>query len=199
MIHRSPYFLFFAVIALLGTGCAYTPQKIKLAPAALIAPSDRGQNVIVAVTVSDERPSKKIGQRSDAYGMGAEITSTDDIAAIVSAEIIRGLIAKGYQVAQAGDQAAARLQIEVRLLEYGTSTGFFTGGIHLRSALKAEANVADRVYEKLYRTEREERVAIVPSADTNAEWINRSLAEVIQQMFADDELLDFLSGKEAAK
>jgi uncharacterized lipoprotein YajG len=196
---RFPFSLLLAGIVLLGAGCAYSPQQIKLAPAALIAPSDRGQGIVVAVEVTDERPSKKIGQRSDAYGMGAEITSHDDIAAVVAAEIKRGLIAKGYRVAKPGDKGAASLQVEIRLLEYGTSTGFFTGGIHLRSALKAEANHGGHVYEKLYRSEREERVAIVPTAETNAQWINRSLAEAIQQLFADAALLDFLSAKETTK
>lgn len=182
-----------AVVTAFSSGCAYSPQTVTLAPATLIAPSDRGHGVSVSVSVTDERPSKKIGQRSDAYGMGAEIRSEDDIAAVVAAEITRGLLAKGFQTTSTEPGAAAKLIVEVRLLEYDTSAGFFTGGVHLRSALKARATSGTLAYEKLYRSEKEERVAVVPTAETNAAWINRSLSEVLQQLFSDDALLDFLA------
>ncbi len=198
MQKRIRQFLLFLTLGSLltyGTGCAYSPQKVNLRPVALIAPSDRGAEVVIAVKVVDERPSQSIGNRSDAYGMGAEIRSEDDVTIIVTEEIRRGLLAKGYRLADADTPAEAKLNVEVRLLEYSTSTGFFTGGIHLRSALKAEATRGSGTYEKLYRTDREERVAVVPTAATNAEWINRSLAEAIQMLFSDDALLDFLSGK----
>lgn len=190
---RTPFFLvLISLAAAFSTGCAYSPQTVRLAPATLIAPSDRGHGVSVSVSVTDERPSQKIGQRSDAYGMGAEIRSDDNIAAIVADEINRGLLAKGFQTA-AGSGSAAKLIVEVRLLEYDTSTGFFTGGVHLRSAVKARATAGTLTYEKLYRSEKEERVAVVPTAETNAAWINRSLSEVLQQLFSDDALLDFLA------
>lgn len=192
---RPLIFFVLPLLALLATGCAYSPQTVRLAPATLIAPSDRGQGVGVLVKVEDERPSRKIGQRSDAYGMGAEIRSDDDLAAIVSAEIKRGLVAKGFRTAASAAEGQAVLALEIRLLEYDTSAGIFTGGVHLRSALKAEASKDGNVYEKLYRSEREERVAIVPTAETNAAWINRSLADVLQQLFSDDVLLGTLAGK----
>ena len=182
-----------ALAALFATGCAYTPQQVRLAPASMIAPSDRGQGVAVSVKVIDERPSQSLGNRGDAYGKGAEIRTGDDLAALVAAELQRGLAAKNYAPSATSSTA---LNAEVRLLEYSTSTGFFTGGVHIRAAIKVRAYApGGKTYEKLYRSDREERVAVVPTAEKNEAWINRGLSEVIEQIFADDELLDLLAGR----
>jgi uncharacterized lipoprotein len=182
------------LLAVLGfSGCAYNSQTVRLAPAALIAPSDRGQGIAVAVRVIDERPSQSLGKRGDAYGNGAQITSTDDIARLVADEIKRGLAAKNFSLSET---AGTSLLAEVRLLEYSTSVGVFTGGVHIRAAIKVRAaSSSGKTHEKLYRSDHEERVAVVPTAEKNEAWINRGLSEVIEQIFTDEQLLDLLAGR----
>lgn len=183
----------FALAALFASGCAYTAQSVRLAPASLIAPSDRGQSIAISVKVIDERPSQSLGNRGDAYGKGAEIRTDDDLASLVAAELKRGLAAKNFALS---DGAATSLFAEVRLLEYSTSTGLFTGGVHIRAAIKVRATApGGKTHEKLYRSDREERVAVVPTAEKNEAWINRGLSEVIEQIFDDDQLLNLLAGR----
>jgi hypothetical protein len=59
--------------------------------------------------------------------------------------------------------------------------------------LKAVASKNGKTYEKMYRTEKEERVVIVPTADTNEKWINEALSDVLKQLLYDDGLTIFLA------
>jgi uncharacterized lipoprotein len=182
-----------AGLALLG-GCAFTRMQANLRPTVEVAASNEGKNVAVAVRVVDERPSKSLGRRGTAYGAAAEITAADDIAAVVQQQIVDGLRTKGFNPVDFGEQKNPRLTVEVRLLEYSTSQGFWTGGVHTRGALKAIAVHSSGNYEQMYRSEKEHRVVVVPTAETNEQWINDALNEVLRQLFDDAKLFKFLAG-----
>ena len=80
-----------------------------------------------------------------------------------------------------------------RLLEYSTSQGFWTGGVHVKGALKAYASRASDNYERVYRSEKEERTVIVPTAESNENLINTALTELLNQVFEDTGLFKFLA------
>ena len=144
-----------ALVALLTlSGCAFTPQTANIAPFVTVMTSSEGKGVAVVVRVTDERPSKSLGRRGTAYGAAAEITAAQDIAVVVQKELIVGLKKKGFGVVDDSDGTNAKLSVEVRLLEYTTAQGFWTGGVIVRSAVKAVATKNGRTYEKLYRTEK---------------------------------------------
>jgi hypothetical protein len=44
----------------------------------------------------------------------------------------------------------------------------------------------------MYRTDKEERVVVVPTAETNEKWINDALSEVLRQLLEDSGLIMFL-------
>jgi uncharacterized lipoprotein YajG len=178
----------------LFSGCAFNPQQANLSPTINIPTSEEGKNVTIAVRVIDERPSKTLGRRGTAYGAAAEITAAQDLATIVNQQVIDGLRKKGFNPVAYDETKDPRLTVEVRLLEYSTSQGFWTGGVHIKGALKAIAQRSGNTYENMYRSEKEERVMVVPTAGANEEWINTVLADVLQQMFADTALFKALTG-----
>jgi hypothetical protein len=45
----------------------------------------------------------------------------------------------------------------------------------------------------MYRSEKEERIVVVPTAETNEEWINAALSDMLSQLFEDTGLFKFLS------
>lgn len=182
-----------AVFALLLSGCAFTPQKANISPTVSVMNSSEGSGIDVSVRVTDERPSKSLGRRGTAYGAAAEITAAQDIAVIAQNEIIAGLKKKGFAARDGDSGSKAKLVVEVRLLEYSTSQGFWTGGVHIKGALKAAATKDSKSYEKMYRSEKEERVVVVPTAETNEKWINDALSDVLTQLLDDKGLLMFLS------
>ena len=174
------------------SGCAFNPQKANVAPTVAVMASNEGKGISVAVRVVDERPSKSLGRRGTAYGAAAEITSVQEISFIVQREIGDALKKKGYSVVDYGDALNPRLSVEVRLLQYSTSQGFWTGGVQIQSALKANATNGLRMYEKMYRSEKEERVMVVPTAETNERWINDALSDVLNQLLNDSSLFSVL-------
>lgn len=78
-------------------------------------------------------------------------------------------------------------------VEYSTSQGFWTGGVQSQGTLKAAASKAGSDYEQIYRSNKEERVAVVPTAKTNEEWINAALSDVLNQLVSDQALITFLA------
>jgi len=177
----------------LFAGCAFNPQTANIAPTVAVMASSEGRGVTVGVRVVDERPSKSLGRRGTAYGAAAEITAAQDIATIVQKEIIEGLKKKGFSALDYSDSANPKLSVEVRLLEYSTSQGFWTSGVNIKAALKAIAVKSGKTYEKMYRTDKEERVVVVPTAETNEKWINDALTEVLRQLLDDHGLIAFLA------
>jgi uncharacterized lipoprotein YajG len=93
------------------------------------------------------------------------------------------------------DARDPRLTVEIRLLEYSTSTGFWSGGIHVKSAVKANASRAGHSFEKMYRGEKNEQVIVVPGDDKNEDLINESLSDVLTQVVEDKTLIMFLAGR----
>ena len=174
-------------------GCAFTPQTANIAPTVDVVSSSEGKGIIVALSVTDERPSKSLGHRGAGFSNGAEIKEAQDLPAIVQKEVTDGLRKKGFLVVDGSGSSNAKLVVEIRLLDYSTSVGFWTGGVDLKGALKAVANKNGKTYEKMYRYDKEERIVFVPGADTNEKWINAALSNVLTQLLDDNGLTMFLT------
>lgn len=193
MMHTSVRALSIVAVALLLSGCAFNRQTANLSPTVTVMDSQEGHDVKVFVTVTDERPSKSLGRRGTGYGAAAEITAAQDVAVTVKEKVTTGLKKRGFEVVEDVGAANASFAIEVRLLEYSTSSGFWTGGVHVKGALKGLVTKNGKTYEKMYRSEKEERVMVVPTAETNEKWINNALSAVLQEMADDSGLLMFLT------
>lgn len=174
-------------------GCAFNPQQANLAPRVSVQASAEGKNISVAVRVLDERPSKSLGRRGTAYGGAAEITAGQDLAVVVQQTVVEALAKKGFKPVEFAPGVQTKLTVEVRLLEYSTSQGFWTGGVHVKGALKALAQKPSDNFEKVYRVEKEERVVVVPTAESNEALINQALSDLLGQVVDDVGLLKFLA------
>lgn len=186
--------LLFALCAMVFTsGCAFQAQKATLAPTLTVAPSTVGSGTSVALRVVDERPSKSLGRRGTAYGAAAEITTDQDVAALIHEKVKRGLARKGFSVIDQGASEDSSLTLELRAFEYSTAQGFWTGGVNIDGAIKAIAVRDGDTYERMYRTDDEHRVVVVPTAEQNNEWMNTSLSDLLTQVFEDVGLFRFLA------
>jgi uncharacterized lipoprotein YajG len=76
------------VMSFLFCSCALNPQKVQLNPEVQIAPGNVGQGKKIAIVVLDERTRSRIGNRG-VIGMGADITSDEDVAAIVRGKLFK--------------------------------------------------------------------------------------------------------------
>jgi uncharacterized lipoprotein YajG len=184
--------LVMGLMVLLLSGCAFNKQVVTLKPTVNVPQSAMGSGVTVALKVVDERANTSLGHRGTAYGAAAEITTTQDLAELVRDQIRKGLEQQGYSVVANGATADRQVSFELRDLTYSTSTGFWTGGIEVAGALKTVGRSGTANYEQLYRVDDKQRVVVVPTAETNAGWINTALSELLQKVFSDTALAQFL-------
>lgn len=189
--------LLLLLAAVVASGCAYTPQTVVIEPAVEVAASNIGEGHPVSVYVVDERTTTEIGRRGTGMVRGAAITTEQDMAAVFADEIIKGLRAMNFDAVKVPSPAAGLgavlLRVDIRTIEYETSMGFWTGGVHVRGAMKATATREASSYDQLYRIDEEKRVMVVPGADSNAEMINTAVSAVLQEMFNDPKLFEFLA------
>ena len=185
--------LVMVLMVLLLSGCAFKKQMVTLNPTVKVPASAVGSGVTVALKVVDERANTSLGHRGTAYGAAAEIMTAQDVAALIQEKIRKGLEDQGYRVVAGGASADRQLSFELRDLTYSTSTGFWTGGIEIAGALKTVGKSGSSSYEQLYRVDDKQRVVVVPTAETNAGWINTALSELLQKVFSDTALNQFLT------
>ncbi|GMU69287.1 MAG: hypothetical protein AMXMBFR59_42840 [Rhodanobacteraceae bacterium] len=186
---------FAVAVVVLASGCAFNPQVAQIDPTLEVASGDIGKGTTVAFRVVDERDSKSIGNRGAAFGKGAKITTTQDVAALVHQKIAEGLGKKGFAITDFREDASPRLTVELRSLEYDTSIGFWTGGVQIVAALKGVAMRDGKAYERMYRYDNEKRVVVVPTAGKNDEMLNAALTDVMAQFFDDIGMLRHLAGE----
>lgn len=189
--------LILILAALVASGCAFTPQTVVIEPTVEVAAGNIGDGRRVNVYAVDERTTTEIGRRGTGMMRGAAITTEQDMATVFADEIVKGLTAMNFDAVKVNSQSAATsgalLRVDIRSVEYETSMGFWTGGVHVRGSMKATATRDDRSYDQIYRVDEEKRVMVVPGADANAEQINATVSAVLQEMFNDPELFKFLA------
>jgi uncharacterized lipoprotein YajG len=181
---------------ILLSGCAYVGQTVELAPKLAVAKSDLGAGKEIALRVVDERSSQSLGNRSDfATGPGAEIRATKDVAETVREEVQRVLQAKGFKPTTFSTGAPRSLTLELRRIDYTTSSGLMSGGVHIKGAIKATARREGESFERMYRVDTEERFFYIPTAETNSEKLNQGLSALLSQIADDEVLQGFLAGR----
>ena len=126
-------------------------------------------------------PDQTIGYRGVGYVKGAKISTDQDVAGIIQSEVINGLRKKGFDPVSNSQETQRSLKVEIRLIEYSTSTGLWTAGVETKAALKAIAKNKDKNYENLYRVGNEKRIMVTPTANSNAKLINNLVAQVLEK------------------
>ena len=174
---------------LFASGCALSPQKVVLDPELQVSSSSFGEGVNITLVVKDERASNELGRR----GMGmAKIDIEQNLANLIREKVTSGLERKGFTIVNSKENSSKTLVIELRALDYKTSVGFWTGGVHITGALKAESTSESSDYSEFYRVESEKRVMLNPTAKENQRLLNEGLTDLLRKLFEDKELFDFL-------
>jgi Uncharacterized lipoprotein len=112
---------------------------------------------------------------------------------VIREKVEEGLSANGFQVVTGSTPARTSMKVEIRSIDYSTSVGLFTGGVHTRAAFKGICKNGRGEYENLYRQENEERVVVVPTAETNEQWINQAVGQALEKIFRDQKMFECLS------
>lgn len=185
--------IFALIFIILLSGCTFIDQKVKISPHLNIGTADIGKGKKVALDVLDEREDSLIGKRGTGMVRGAKIATDQDVVELFNTAVAEGLQRYGFSVVGRSEDVPTKLKVEIRSLNYDVTMGFWTGGNMGKASLKVVATVNDKIYEKMYRGEKEIRTAFVASQETNSKIINAAVSEVLESMFNDKQLLEFLS------
>ncbi|SRR6266446_377873 len=180
------------LIFLLLGGCAWIDQRAVITPQLDISPSTIGAGKPVAVKIVDERPREVIGHRA-ASGVGGEIRAAQDIPDLVHQKVNEGLTHHGFVPGGADASSSRAMRVDLRLLEYEVTMGFWTGTMSSRAALKVTCTNGTETFDKLYRSNHEEHSMWVQTAASNNRQLSLAVSDVLDQMFRDQELLAFLA------
>jgi uncharacterized lipoprotein YajG len=174
------------IVALMSFGCAFNPRQVKFSQGLAVPVAEIGKGTEVGLVVKDERPDLGLGRRGTGVAQAAKISTADSMDQVVAEKFTVGLQNLGFKVTK--DAATSRkITVELRFLEHSTSQGFWTGGVHSKGAVKVIAKFGATDFEKNFRGEEEERVMVVPTAEKNAELLNKILDQTLIKVFADEE------------
>lgn len=182
----------FLLILSLG-GCAYIDQNLRVTPQVSIAQENIGQGKKVALSVVDDRDEQLIGKRGIQFFPGGKISTDQDLVEVIRDAFIEGLHNKGFELA-GENESNLLVKAELRSLAYTTVMGLWTGGNVGIAVVKVIANQpSGKTYEKTYRSQKQIRSVFVGSQETNAKVVNQALADALNKVFEDKELLKFLA------
>jgi uncharacterized lipoprotein len=180
--------IYVATLMTLTTGCAFTPQAVKLQPEMQIPESSVGRGIPVQLTVVDERPKSTLGTRG-ARGVGAELTIEGDLAATVRSSISDGLKRQGFTPTPQRTPDGRELRVEIRNLDYGIAVGFLAGSLRTECSVKAICvRGTSRPYEQLHRGEFQESVQVVQTDEANNRYVNAALSKALNALLQDRQL-----------
>lgn len=181
-----------SLVPVIFASCAYSTQDVRIAPVLSVVPSTIGEQKTVELKVVDDRDDKNIGRRVEMHNVGAMITNSQDLEQVFRDKLKEGLEAKGFKVVETGNPERA-LKVEIRTIKYTTSAGIVRAGFLVNASMKALAKNGTETYEKMYRSDENEKGFFLPFADENEAQINAAVSGVFAQFFGDEELFTLLA------
>lgn len=172
-------------------GCAMSPQAVQVNPSVSVAESARNSlNASVSVTVFDERLTPVIGYRGGVYDSSV-ITARDNLPLALRSSVERGLREMGMSASSSSE--AAQFQVYLDSLEYTVPEGSYVTKVEVKAKVRVVVLQSGRRFEGSYSSDISERVAKAPSDSKNEELINGVLSDVLERLFADSKLQEFLA------
>jgi hypothetical protein len=122
-------------------------------------------------------------------GFGAKLTLGQDLASVVQAAVIAGLQSQGFNPVSEKSLDGRELRIEIRNLNYMFTPVLFYGVVRTAYSMKGYCIVgSSRLYERVYRGEREENVLAPPGDQSNETTVNDTLSRAIEELLNDGQL-----------
>jgi uncharacterized lipoprotein len=182
-----------SILALMLGACAFVPESVHVNPTLSTKKSNIGHGKKVAVRVVDARSDTTLGGRASGYGPAAKISLANKLGKAVKKTIYRGLRTKGFRPVPYYDGSRRKLVVRITGLQYKTRTGFWVGHVSVTGAIDANANVAGRSFERVYRAKANEGIMFTPSERSDVKHINAAISLMINKLINDKQLMHFLA------
>jgi uncharacterized lipoprotein len=177
--------------AVLAAACAYSPQRIVVAPILSVAGEAYGNGRPIVVSAADQRDNKVLGSVGGVYGSSATITVANDLEGALT-RAANGLLASKGFVVNSPDPSAVQLTIVVENITYQPLEASVGNNVKLSAVLRAEAVKGGETFSGRYQTETERKSVTKPDVRDNEKWFNELLSATLTRMFDDPKLRQFL-------
>ena len=181
-----------ASLSLAFIGCSVTPHEVSVDLADRLAYSSSAVvGMPVHVTVSDDRDSGLVGQRSV---IGAKITEANLLPRL-EVSVKELFEAKGYKLVTES-QASAIVSVKLRGASFEYTMAFWTRGQHVSVAVGVRARKdkdGSGEYEKIYRSQEEKRRFVVAYGEEIDQRLSSHMNAVLHQIATDEALHAFLT------
>lgn len=179
-------------LIVLFAGCALSPQRVALYPAANIEATPIGHNQPLVVVAEDLRENKVIGTRGGIYADTSLIRASNRVAKELAAEVRRYLQGSGFNTLNA-NASAARLAVQLVRLDYTPAKGYVVNRVVVAATLRAELTRVDgSVYTRTYSSQITFEQPITPTAERNQEMLTEVLNRSLNKLLHDALLLQQL-------
>ncbi|PPC77278.1 hypothetical protein C4K68_10385 [Pokkaliibacter plantistimulans] len=182
-IHSMRGLLAVAVLSLLLSGCALSPQAITLTPQ--LQPGTyqaRGQSI--SVSIQDQRANPVLGTRGGIYARTSNITLRNDVSQTLANSLGQALSRMGFQVQ---DYSSANVHMRVILdrLTYQASVKGVIQTVDLSNSIKVVIEQGSFTYTGQFETEKHHEFARIPDEQTNTRIINELFADTLNRALSD--------------
>ncbi len=181
----SVFFIFLSLAA-----CALSPQTVSIDPGfKLPEGSPKTTNIRFALNVSDKRKSPILGQRGGVYKESALIKTEGNITEKIQLNLTRLFEKTGYNI-----DASANTRMNIAIVEL-TYQGYGETRI---SAVEVSAKIAVTITSpsgnitKNFNASHKKEVLNAPGEEKNEELINDILSTVIEPVFDDKTLMEYI-------
>ena len=184
-----------AILMLALNGCALSPQMITVQPSPEVTAANVGNNQSVTVSTVDQREQQAFGTRGGVYGNTSLIRPANDLAAVITDAVRKGLQAQGFNAFNPTDDGRP-LEVRIATLSYVPEEGSVVNRVEVNTVIEALArNPQGDEYKGVYRAGNTYEQPLTPSAARNEMMINEVLDRALKQLLADPKLLSFMAAQ----
>lgn len=177
------------------TGCANSPQVLRLQPAITAQLTPVGQGQAVSVRVVDGRSSPVLGSRGGLYAETSTVSvDSQDLVARLQGQAETAVRLLGFTPG-AGAYGAPQLVLTVESLKYQTPQGSYVTEASINTTLRADVQNSARRYSGRYSANLNQRFGMAPNEETNVKLISDVVSDALNRTFKDPEVSNILSGR----
>jgi len=184
-----------AVIALgmIVQGCSLKPQYLHIDPEVKVKESRIGDGKTIGLRAADERPEKKLGEVGDPDRKMVDVMVEEDPGPAIYERVKQALTQLGFTVEPYSDGMDRTLDIKVHKLELQSVKRPLTFATELRAEVAAHAVNSSAYYDRQFNVRTRKEGAAPPYQKDSTILVNTALSQALEDLLADDQLLELLA------
>ncbi|UCD67819.1 MAG: hypothetical protein JSW48_13500 [Betaproteobacteria bacterium] len=182
-----------ATLAIVITGCALKPQSLHLDPTVEYAGEPTTSESLLGFSVTDARPTKKLGEVGDPNTELVEVSLDEDFAPLVTERMTSAIEKRGFSVVPWSPAMTRSLEVRIDSLALNSVKTPVTFETELRAEVTATASNDKQLYERVYYVRSYQETAGPPYEKHSNRLVNQAVSQALNEVLNDDKLFEILA------